>query len=121
MTQSEALAWANRWIANWNRRDVDSVLAHFANNVEFTSPRAVAIMGKARLSGKRELAEYWTRALAAIGSLHFTLDHVITDGDRLGITYTSETNGNRLRACELLVFDDSGRVCGGEAMYGASL
>jgi len=121
MTQSEALAWANKWIANWNRKDVDGVLAHFAGDVEFTSPRAVAIAGKARLSGKRELAEYWTRAVAAIQSLRFELDYVIAGGSRLVIIYTSEINGNRLRAGELFLFDEAGRVRRGEAMYGASL
>jgi ketosteroid isomerase-like protein len=120
MTQSEALAWASDWIANWNRKDVDAVLAHFADDVEFTSPRAVAIMGKARLSGKRELAEYWTRALAAIRSMHFELDCVIADGSRLGIIYTSGINGNLLRAGEFFVLDGTGQVRCGEAMYGAS-
>jgi ketosteroid isomerase-like protein len=121
MTQSEAVAWAEEWVAKWNRRDVGGVLAHFAEDVEFTSPRAVAIMGKARLTGKRELAEYWTRAVAAIQSIHFELDHVIADGSRLGIIFNSEINGGRMRACEFVVFDEAGLICRGEAMHGAML
>jgi len=121
MTEVEALAWAREWVADWNRRDVAAVLSHFADDVEFTSPRAAGIVGKTRLSGKRELAEYWTRAMAAVASIHFELDHVIANGSRLAIVYISEINGKRARACELFEFDEAGMVRSGEAMYGAML
>ena len=121
MTQSEALEWAHGWIAKWNCSDVDGVLAHFADDVAFTSPRAVAIMGKARLSGKQELTEYWNRGMAAIQSIHFQLDSVIVDGARLGIIYIAEIDGKRLRAVEFLAFNDAGLVREGEAMHGVML
>jgi len=121
MTQTEALAWVREWIDNWNRRDVEAVLAHFADDVEFTSPRAVPITGKASLTGKLALRDYWTRGMAAIESIHFDLDYVIADGDRLGIIYTSIINGKRMRSVEFLRFNDAGLVCGGEAMHGAML
>jgi ketosteroid isomerase-like protein len=121
MTENEALAWAEEWINNWNRRDVEAVLAHFADDVEFTSPRAVPITGEASLTGKPALRDYWTRATAAIQSIHFDLDYVIADGNRLGIIYTSKINGMRMRSAEFLRFNDAGLVCGGEAMHGAML
>jgi len=121
MTQSEALAWAEEWINNWNRRDVEAVLADFADDVEFTSPRAAPITGKASLTGKPALRDYWNRGMAAIRSIHFDLDYVIADGDRLGIIYTSEINGTRMRSVEFLRFNDAGLVCGGEAKHGAML
>jgi ketosteroid isomerase-like protein len=121
MSQTETLAWVREWIDNWNRRDVEAVLAHFADDVEFTSPRAVPITGKASLTGKLALRDYWTRGMAAIQSIHFDLDYVIADGDRLGIIYTSEINGTRMRSVEFLRFNDAGLVCGGEAMHGAML
>ena len=121
MTQSEALAWAHQWIDNWNRRDINGVLAHFADNVVFTSPRVPPIMGKTGVSGKRELAEYWNRGIAAIQSIHFGLDYAIMDGNRLGIIYTSEVNGTRMRTVEFLRFNDAGLVCVGEAMHGVVL
>jgi hypothetical protein len=37
MTHEEALAWAEQWIDEWNRHDVEAVLAHFADDVEFNS------------------------------------------------------------------------------------
>jgi ketosteroid isomerase-like protein len=121
MTQSEAHAWVQQWIANWNRRDVEGVLAHFADDVEFTSPRVAPILGRNRVSGKCELAEYWNRGMAAIQSIHFELDCVIADGNRLGIIYTSEINGKRMRSVEFLLFNEAGLVREGEAMHGVML
>jgi len=121
MTQSEALAWTREWIDKWNGRDVDGVLGRFADDVVFTSPRVPPIMGKTAVSGKHELAEYWNRGMAAIQSIHFDLDYAIVDGNRLGIIYTSNINGKRMRTVEFLMFNDAGLVCEGEAMHGVVL
>jgi ketosteroid isomerase-like protein len=121
LTQPEALDYAEQWIMNWNRKDVEAVLSHFSDEVVFTSPQAASIMGSARLEGKTRLREYWTRAVAAIGTIHFELDYVVSEGNRIAIIYTAELGGKRIRACELLVFGPDGEVCQGEAMYGATL
>ena len=121
MTQADAHTFAELWIANWNRKDVEAVLAHFSDDVVFTSARAETIVGSSRLEGKAKLREYWTRALARIQTLHFRLDYVISEGDRVSIVYTSEIDGKRLRATELLVFAPEGSIREGEAMYGVTL
>ena len=100
---------------------MEAVLAHFAEDVEFTSPRVVPILGKVRVTGKNELAEYWNRAMAAVQSIHFELDYAIADGNRLAIVYTSEINGKRMRSVEFLTFNDAGLVREGEAMHGVVL
>lgn len=123
MTNAEARKFAEEWIRNFNARDVDAVLSHFADDVEFTSPRAVAITGKATVRSRRELADYWRTSLKSVESLHFTLDHVINDeaASRLTIVYVSDVNGRKIRAAEFFDFDGSGRVARGEAMHGAAL
>ena len=121
MTHEKALEWAREWTANWNRRDVEAVLAGFAEDVEFTSPRLAPIIGKTSVTGKQGLGDYWNRALAAVESIHFDLDFVIADGARLGIVYTSDINGKRMRSVELLDFNSDGLVCRGEAMHGVVL
>ena len=121
ITPDDARAFAEQWIANWNRKDVEAVLAHFSDDVIFTSSRAETIMGSSRLEGKAALREYWTRAVARIHSLHFRLDYVMSEGDRVGIVYTSEIDGRRLRAAEFLVFASDGLIREGEAMYGVTL
>lgn len=89
-------AFADQWISEWNRRDVNAVLAHFSEDIVFTSPRASAVLGTPRVEGKHRLKEYWTAALSRIQTIHFALDYVIDSGDRVGIVYTSEINGKKM-------------------------
>lgn len=117
----DARAFADRWISDWNRKDVEAVLTHFSESVVFTSPRAKAILGSGRVEGKSSLREYWTRAISRIQTIRFTLDHVIGEGNRMGIVYVAEIDGKRMRAVEFFVFDDDGLVREGEAMYGIEL
>jgi ketosteroid isomerase-like protein len=120
-TPADPHAYADRWVADWNRKDVEAVLALFSDDVVFTSAKAETIVGSSRMEGKAALRQYWTLALARIQSLHFTLDSVISEGDRAGIVYTSEINGKRMRAIELLTFGRDGLIREGEAFYGVSV
>jgi ketosteroid isomerase-like protein len=40
MRQESMMAFANFWIAAWNRRDVEAVLAHYSEHAQFVSPVA---------------------------------------------------------------------------------
>lgn len=117
----DARAFADRWISDWNNKDVEAVLGHFSENVVFTSPRAKAVLGSPRVEGKSRLREYWTKAIYRIQAIRFTLDYVISDGDRMSIVYLAEMDGKRMRAVEFFVFGDDGRVREGEAMHGIEI
>ena len=121
MTYESMMAFAESWIAAWNRRDVDAVLAHFAEEAQFVSPVAGNVVGRPTLRNKKELEAYWRAALARIASLEFKLDHAAWDEKRreLNVVYESSVNGERKRACEIMQFDASGRQIRGEAFYGA--
>jgi steroid delta-isomerase len=116
-----AATFAAQWIANWNARDVEAVLSHFADDCVFESPIAQTVVGEARLVGKAKLRAYWEAALARIPSLHFSLDDVAWDSSRrtLAVMYTSRVD-ERVTACsELMTFDAQGRQTLGRAYYGA--
>lgn len=119
--RNQATAFADQWISDWNRKDVEAVLSHFSESVVFTSPRARGILGSSRVEGKSNLREYWTKAISHIQTIRFTLDYVISDGDRIGIVYIADIDGRQTRAVELLTFGDEGLVCRGEAMHGIAL
>ena len=122
MTSDDARAFAAQWAEAWNRRDIEQVLAHFHEDVEFTSPTALAVMGTPTVRGKRSLREYWTMALSRLASLRFTVDRVVWDaGSReLAIIYTSETDGKARRVSENLVFDAAGQVVVAEVFHGVA-
>lgn len=116
----EAVAYAERWADEWNRRDLDAILGHFDDGVEFTSPKALAAVGVPTVRGKAALAEYWRIALSRIQSLRFVVNRVIWDPAalELAIIYDRDVNGVRDRAAEILAFGPSGRVVRGEVLYG---
>ena len=120
MTHDGARAFADQWAAAWNRRDVEAVLAHFRDEVAFTSPSALRVVGSATVQGKQALRDYWNAALKRIGSLQFAVDHVLWDAERreLAIIYTETLDGNSRRVSENLKFDAAGLVVSAEVFHG---
>jgi len=122
MTTDDARTFAARWAQAWNSRDIEKVLAHFHDDVVFTSPTAMALMGTPTVRGKESLRAYWTTALSRLTSLRFTVDRVVWDSDRreLAIIYTSETDGKARRVSENLVFNSAGEVVVAEVFHGVA-
>ena len=122
-TYKDMMSFAEAWIANWNRRDIEAVLAHIDDKAEFVSPVASKFVGREMLRNKQEIRDYWRAALDRISILEFRLDHASWDERRreLNVVYEANLNGERKRACELMQFDESGRQIRGEALYGAIL
>lgn len=110
---------AAAWIAAWNRRDVEAVLAGFAANATFRSPMAATITGSAELKGAAAMRDYWTRALSGIRLLHFTLDSVVCDeaAQTMVVLYQANLDGNVRPACETFAYANGLKVRG-EALYG---
>ncbi len=116
VTPDEARTWAQQWIDEWNRHDVEAVLSHFADDVEFVSPVAATVTGDPTgvVRGKDALRAYWTTALAGHGDLHFELDDVHVGIDAIAIRYRNQAG----RGCtELAVFDADGQVVRGWGLY----
>lgn len=120
MTADDARTFAARWAEAWNRRDIEQVLADFHDDVVFTSPTALAVMGIPTVRGKESLRAYWTTALSRLTSLRFTVDRVAWDADNreLAIIYTAETDGKARRVSENLVFNCAGQVVVAEVFHG---
>lgn len=122
MTHDEARELAEEWAAAWNGRDIEHVLVHFDENVAFTSPTALAVVGAATVSGKQALRAYWTAALQKITSLQFTVDRVVWDpaSQELAIIYVAEINGSARRVSENLRFGANGLVVAAEVFHGVA-
>jgi hypothetical protein len=118
--RAAAKLFATDWVRNWNMRDLQTILGHYADDVTFISPMAAKIAGRAILHGRRELEDYWRAALANIATLRVTLDHFVWDSRarRMSITYVADLDGQRLRVCETMAFHDDGRIFTAEAFYG---
>jgi len=120
MTTDEARELAEQWARAWNSRDVGQVLALFHDDVEFTSPTALAVMGVPTIRGKAALRHYWETALARLTTLHFTVDRVVWDPSsrELAIIYTAEIDGKARRVSENLRFNVAGQVEAADVFHG---
>ncbi len=122
MTREDVEAFAAQWAEAWNARAIEQVLDHFHEDVVFSSPTALAVVGTPTVRGKEALRAYWVAALERIASLRFTVDRLVWDSQRreLAIIYTSEINGGTKRVSENLTFDGSGKVVAAEVFHGVA-
>lgn len=122
MTREEVRVFAAEWTAAWNELAVERVLARFDEHVSFTSPTARTVVGVSTVLGKQALRDYWSKAVAQIGSLQFMVDRVLWDpGTReMAIVYISEIDGRRKRVSEQLTFSPDGLVVSAEVFHGVA-
>ena len=92
MSVPEPAAFAASWVAAWNAHDVEAVLAHFADDVVFSSPVAARILPETGgvVRGKEELRRYWTEGLRRIPDLRFTVERVFAGIDVLVVSYRNQ-------------------------------
>lgn len=92
LTSAEATTFAHEWVAAWNSRDLDRILAHWADDCVFSSPWVAKLMAEpsGRVRGKPALREYWGRALALVPNLRFELDAVLVGADSLVIRFRND-------------------------------
>ena len=89
MPTPEPQKFADDWVRAWNSHDVEAVLAHFHDDVVFTSPVAARVLPDSNgvVRGKEALRHYWTTALAQLPDLHFDVIGVYQGESTLVINY----------------------------------
>ncbi len=105
MDHEEAQAFARQWVTDWNAHDVDALLEHFTDDVVFTSPVAVRILGgDGVIRGKEALRGYWSEGLRLIPDLRFEVLAVYAGVSTLVINYRNQAGG---LVSEVLTFEGS--------------
>jgi len=94
---------AEEWIAAWNAHDLEAILAHYAEQLEFTSPHVIARMNvpDGTLRGKRELREYFGGALRDQPRLHFDLLEVLEGVHTVSLYYRNHRGQNVVETMRL--------------------
>lgn len=108
--------FAKDWIAAWNAHDLERILSHYAEEVEFHSPFVVKLLGHAdgKLSGKATLRDYFARGLAAYPELRFEYLMLYPGVQSCVLKYRSV---NGLLAAETMEFNNRGQVCRAQVFY----
>lgn len=103
MDHAEAGAFVEQWTRAWNAHDVESVLTHFTDDVLFTSPIAIQILGgDGVIRGKEALRHYWTEGVRRVPDLRFEILGFYAGVHILVINYRNQKGE---LVCEVLHFD----------------
>jgi len=116
MDVARAREFALQWVDAWNAHDLDGVLAHFADDAEFSSPVAAQLLPETHgiLRGKEAIRGYWTIGLERIPDLRFEVIDVYAGVDLLVIHYRNHVGG---LVNEVLLLNAAGLVQRGYGTY----
>ena len=115
LSEEFAHQFAQEWIEAWNKKNLASVLSHYSDDFEMSSPiiTRMNINSLGTLKGKQAVAQYWQTALNQLPDLHFELLHILLGADSLILHY----RGHRGLAAEIFYFDSAGKVYKAAAHY----
>jgi predicted ester cyclase len=119
MTRDDALNFANHWIAAWNAHDLDSIMTHYEDAIELTSPVAAQLLGTpdGKVVGKASLRAYFQRGLEAYPDLHFRLEEVLWGVNSVVLYYINQKGTH---TAEFMELSAAGQVTRVVAHYSAS-
>ena len=105
MIKDEAWDLARNWVAGWNAHDLDTIMTHYDEAVELTSPVAAQLLKKAdgKVVGKANLRAYFQRGLQAYPDLQFRLEDVLWGIDSVILYYANQKGTRTAEFMELAV------------------
>jgi len=109
LTSEDGARFAEEWFGAWNDHDLDAILGHYTEDVEFVSP-FVAVLNDdpaGVIHGRDELRAYFTRAFERFPDLRFEPLDVLVGVSSVTLSYVSV--GGR-RAAEVMTLGPDGRV-----------
>jgi hypothetical protein len=106
ISMEKAQRIAQAWVDAWNAHDLEAIMEHYVDTIEFWSPLIIRRFGisSGKIEGKVRLREYFAGGLTASSNLHFTLLKVFVGVDSITISY-SRHDGSE--AAEMMVLNES--------------
>ena len=101
--------FAKEWIQTWNQRDLEAVLSHYTEDVEFQSPLVLKLLGETSgmVRGKQNLREYFRKALAAFpGDIEIELLGVYRGVNNLLVHFQAKGR----KGVEVMELNEEGKV-----------
>jgi ketosteroid isomerase-like protein len=116
LAAADLVALGREWIAAWNSRDLERVLALYAEDSEMTSAGipALGFDASGTVRGKNSLRAYWGMALQRLPGLRFELIDIFVSPDSVVVLYQNDRGA---KVCEYLRLDDAGRIRQGSANH----
>ncbi|HTA76259.1 MAG TPA: nuclear transport factor 2 family protein [bacterium] len=110
--------FARNWISAWNSGEIEAILSHYADDVEFTSPFVVRLLNQpdGTLHGLADLRSYFLKGLEAYPDLRFELIEVLEGVNSITLYYHSVKN---LMSAEVMILNQKGKIIKVLAHYSA--
>ena len=110
MQHDEAMQMLRSIVAAFDGHDLDGIMAHFADDAVFESPRGPDPWGR-RFVGREEIRTAFAGRFSGIPDVRYRQDDHFVDGDRGASEWTlsgTTTEGERLeiRGCDLWTIRD---------------
>jgi len=95
ITKEFSEQFAQEWIDAWNSHDIDQIISHYAEALEFKSPLIVERYNDpaGTIYQREKLKEYFLIGLTKNPSLSFKLVEVLTGVDGLTLYYQNARGG----------------------------
>jgi hypothetical protein len=105
---------AHHWEAGWNGRDLDLIMAPFAEDIVFSSPyiaKQLGDAGRSMVEGHGDLKAYVAAALERSGDVRYSLQHCFAGTDSVILLYTCHLPGGADKpGADFMRIDAEGKV-----------
>lgn len=108
--------FARDWIDAWNSHDLEHIVSHYAESLEFVSPLILERYPDSDgvIRTRTQLQAYFAKGLALNPSLRFRMLDILTGNNGFILYYENARGG---RTAELFEFDSTGKVKRAFATY----
>lgn len=102
--REKAWKFAHEWLDAWNKHDVNLIMQHYADSIEFCSPVVEKVLGTSNgiVQGIDNLRDYFSRQLKKFSTLHFQLLDVFASPQSIVLYYKINRG---LLAAEVMILD----------------
>lgn len=115
-TITELKAIAEDWITAWNAHDLDRIMSHYADDIEFEANTVVKRWNKpdGKLRGIAELREHFKLGLSLAPQIRFTFEQIFSVPSGYAVLYHRD-NGNQV--IEVVELNEAGKAWRVKAFY----
>ena len=108
--------FAKEWLDAWNSQDLDKIMEHYSENFDFVSPiiQQMGINAEGKISNKKDLREYFLKALQKYPDLNFEFYHELKGAHSIVLFYRSVNNS---LSAEYMELNNEGKVSKVRAHY----
>ena len=105
-----------QWIDDWNHRNMENVMSHYADDVKFFSPTVIRRWNEAegKLEGKSAVERHFRKGLKEMPDIHFEFHSILYGIESIILFYKRETG---ILAADMVMFNKAGKVSEVRAYY----